>query len=109
MKIALYIEDGLEQIVLTPETETERGIIERLHDESRDLSIKRGQFYRCQGGWTRWTQGYGGSPYYSDEKLDESTMIVLRKTQKTERGAQQPPPSDHQSDISAAETGVVHK
>jgi hypothetical protein len=32
MKIALYIEDGLEQIVLTPETETERGIIGKLSD-----------------------------------------------------------------------------
>lgn len=32
MKIALYIEDGLEQIVLTPETETEKGIIGKMHD-----------------------------------------------------------------------------
>ena len=53
MKIALYIEDGLEQIVLTPETETEKGIVGKMHDNSRTLSIYRGGFYPCMGGWTR--------------------------------------------------------
>lgn len=43
MKIALYIDDGVEQIVLTPETETERGIVGKLHDGSRggDKMAKR--------------------------------------------------------------------
>ena len=77
MKIALYVEDGLEQIVLTPESETEQGILGKLHDGSRDLSIKRGEFYACQGGWTRHRKTYH-SPYYSDPPNDESTMIVLR-------------------------------
>ncbi len=34
MKIALYIKDGLEQIVLTPETETETAILGKLHDQA---------------------------------------------------------------------------
>lgn len=67
MKIALYIEDGLEQIVLTPDSDTEAAILKKLDDGSRELSIKSGSFYACQGGWMR--QG-------SDDK---STMIVLRK------------------------------
>lgn len=66
MKIALYIEDGLEQIVLSPESDTERGIIGKLHDGSRELSIKKGSFYECQGGWVRQSQN------------ENSTMIVLR-------------------------------
>lgn len=66
MKIALYIEDGLEQIVLTPESETEKGIVGKLHDGSRALSIQRGSFYECRGGWVRQSQN------------DDSTMIVLR-------------------------------
>jgi hypothetical protein len=66
MKIALYIEDGLEQIVLTPEGETEKAILGKLHDGSRELSIKQGEFYPCQGGWTR----HGTS--------DNSTIVVLR-------------------------------
>lgn len=70
MKIALYIEDGLEQIVLTPETPTEKGIVGKLHDGSRVLSIKRGEFYACQGGWVR---------HHSER--NESTMIVLRSVE----------------------------
>lgn len=67
MKIALYIEDGLEQIVLTPESDTEKDILGKLHDGSRELSIKKGSFYECRGGWMR--NGVSGDP---------STMIVLR-------------------------------
>jgi len=72
MKVALYIADGLEQIVLTPETDSEKGIVGKLHDNSRTLSIKRGSFYQCNGGWTR----HGISD-------DESTMIVLRPIDPT--------------------------
>lgn len=66
MKIALYIEDGLEQIVLTPESDTERAIVGKLHDGSRELSIKQGSFYECRGGWVRQSEN------------DDSTIIVLR-------------------------------
>lgn len=67
MKIALYIEDGLEQIVLTPESDTEKGILGKLHDGTRSLEIKRGSFYACQGGWVR------------QDTEDKSSIIVLRK------------------------------
>lgn len=69
MKIALYIEDGLEQIVLTPEGDTEKNILGKLHDGTRTLSIHKGQFYPCAGGWTRHRD-----PGYTQD----STMIVLR-------------------------------
>lgn len=68
MRVALYIENGLEQIVLTPETESEKGIIGKLHDGSRELSIRRGSFYACVGGWVRQAQ-----------HDNDSTMIVLRQ------------------------------
>jgi hypothetical protein len=80
VKIALYIEDGLEQIVLTPESETEDGILGKLHDGTRTMSIERGEFYACRGGWTRWKKKYH-SIYGSDEPNDESTIIVLRKSE----------------------------
>lgn len=67
MKIAFYSEDGLDQIVLTPETATERAMLDKVHDGDPDLSVKRGSFYHCQGGWTR------------QSAADDSTMIVLRK------------------------------
>jgi len=67
MKIALYIEDGLEQIVLTPQSDTERAILNKLHDRSREFEMKKGSFYECQGGWVR------------NSTSDTSTMIVLRE------------------------------
>lgn len=76
MKIALYIEDGLEQIVLTPTSDTEKAILEKIHDGSRQMSLKRGEFYGCRGGWTRHKKQYL-LPYGGDEPNDESTMIIL--------------------------------
>lgn len=70
MKIALYIEDGLEQIVLTPQSDTEKAILGKLHDGSRNLGVCKGQFYACQGGWVRHRDG-----------VADSTMIVLRPTE----------------------------
>jgi hypothetical protein len=78
MKIALYIEDGLEQIVLTPESETEKGILGKLHDGSRELQILKGSFYDCQGGWKRYGQHYQSAMYGGSESNDQSTMIALR-------------------------------
>jgi hypothetical protein len=69
MKIALYIEDGLEQVVLTPQTDTEKSILAKIHD--RELTIHTGEFYSCIGGWTR--RGSGNS----------STILVLRERRDT--------------------------
>ena len=65
MKIALYIAEGIDQIVLTPESLHETAILGKLTDGSRQMTIKKGEFYACQGGWTR--HGLGGA----------STIIVL--------------------------------
>lgn len=67
MKIALYIEDGREQIVLTPQSDTENALLAKLHEESTQLHVKRGSFYACRGGWTR--QGLD----------DDSTILVLER------------------------------
>lgn len=84
MKIALYIEDGLEQIVLTPETETEKGIVGKLHNATRHLEIKQGQFYDCNGGWKR----HADTPMYrstlSGQATDQSTILVLRELPKVQ-------------------------
>lgn len=72
MKIALYIEEGLEQIVLTPQSPTEKDILSKMHDGTRSFELKRGSFYACRGGWVR-----NGSD-------DDSTMIVLQQVQAAE-------------------------
>ena len=84
MKIALYIEDGLEQIVLTPESDTEKGILGKMHDGSRQLDIKKGSFFTCQGGWTRHGIHKVHNLYGRSEEHDESTMIILRAAHQGE-------------------------
>lgn len=84
MKIALYIEDGLEQIVLTPESDTEKAILGKIHDGSRSIELKRGSFYECRGGYARYTPSYMTSAEFapSHRQSDDSTMIVLRPASK---------------------------
>lgn len=88
MKIALYIEDGLEQIVLTPQSETEKAILGKLSDGSRELSIHHGSFFECRGGWQRYAPSYmtDGVYFPSERQSDESTMIVLRPMPRIEAG-----------------------
>lgn len=78
MRTAFYIEDGLEQIVLTPETEHEKKMLALLHGD-RDISIKSGSFYECRGGYVRQRGGWNGGIYGNSERSDdESTMLVMR-------------------------------
>jgi hypothetical protein len=69
VKISLFIEDGRDQIILTPQSDHEKSLLGKLKDIYENgqgsLSIRRGTFYHCQGGWTR--QGPG----------DESVIIVM--------------------------------
>lgn len=69
MNIALYIEDGRSQIVLTPQSDHEKallGELKNMYENGRgNLAIRHGEFYPCQGGWTRQREGTA------------STMIVM--------------------------------
>lgn len=78
MKIALYIEDGLEQLVLTPESKIERNILAKMHDASRELKIVRGQFYDCNGGWKRHAERrFERVEFRPGDDSDDSTIVVL--------------------------------
>lgn len=77
MKIAFYMQDGLEQLVLTPESEREKKMLALLHQDDRSLEIKRGAFYECRGGWVRFS-GNGLNAERNVTTDDDSTMLVLR-------------------------------
>jgi hypothetical protein len=53
MKTAIYIENGATQIVLTPESDFEERAISGIATEDQEITIYRGGFYKCQGGWVR--------------------------------------------------------
>lgn len=53
MKTAIYIEDGVVQLVLTPESDFEKNAVKSFADKPVDVKIFQGGFYDCRGGWTR--------------------------------------------------------
>jgi hypothetical protein len=53
VKTAIYIEDGVTQLVLTPETQFEKDACGTLFDKPLQAKIYEGSFYECHGGWTR--------------------------------------------------------
>lgn len=52
MKIAYYVEEGTEQLVLTPENDYEKQMLSVLDDPAK-IEIHKGSFYTCMGGWVR--------------------------------------------------------
>lgn len=67
MRIALYMENGIDQVILTPDTEKERAIIAAVFDGDSEISVHKGSFYECRGGWVR-------------EGIDKtSTILVLKR------------------------------
>lgn len=53
MKTAVYIEDGVVQLVLTPENEFEKNVVKSFENKSTVTEVKAGGFYDCHGGWAR--------------------------------------------------------
>ena len=74
MKTAIYIEDGDVQLVLTPQNEWEENALKSFGD-NMSVSVMRGAFYACSGGWHRHTIRYGMEP-------DERSLILRVQSDK---------------------------
>lgn len=77
MKTAIYIEDGVTQLVITPESEWEKSALKSMKcDQGIEAKIFRGTFYDCAGGWIRQTAiKHGSNAYTTGDHEDESLMI----------------------------------
>jgi len=53
MKTAIYVEDGVKQIVLTPENDFEKEVVDDFQNENLTVRIISGSFYNCNGGFVR--------------------------------------------------------
>jgi hypothetical protein len=89
MKTAIYIEDGVVQLVITPETVFEKGAMKTFEDQSITAKIFTGSFYDCRGGWVRQADfSAGGRQRYGDKNSDTSLIIktvnVKNKSAKDE-------------------------
>lgn len=78
MKTAIYIEEGVLQLVITPETDYERKVIQMFEDKPFEAEIYSGSFYSCQGGWIRQDRGDDNS------LILKATMEVAEQPQTKE-------------------------
>jgi len=83
MKTAVYEEDGIMQLVLTPETDFEKDALERFDRCKIHAEITMGAFYDCQSGWIR--QKEIRRDYISGDRWsqhDHSLIIKMDDTMK---------------------------
>jgi len=74
MKTAIYIEDGVVQLVMTPETEFEKNSIKIFQDKPVDVKLFSGSFYDCRGGWVRQNNYYDYNMYGGAQ--DDNSLIL---------------------------------
>lgn len=75
MKMAIYIEDGAVQLVLTPESEFEKSAMSTFYDKPLAAKIFQGAFYDCRGGWVRQKDYYAPMGGYASDRSDRSLML----------------------------------
>lgn len=51
MKVALYIEDGMMQLALSPQNEWEKNVLRNITEHAKNVTIHRAEFYRTGGGY----------------------------------------------------------
>lgn len=73
MKTAIYIEDGVQQVVLTPESEFEKAALFAFVGKEMKAEAFKGAFYDCRGGWVRQSRHFPAS--YDDEP---PTSLILK-------------------------------
>ncbi len=80
MKTAIYIEDGVVQLVLTPEGEFEKNAISTFQDKPLAAKIFDGTFYDCRGGWVRQAEYFPGAALRGRDQ----SLIVRIEDEKPE-------------------------
>jgi len=80
MKTAIYIEDGVVQLVITPETKFEKNALTTFEEKPLLAKIFSGSFYDCRGGWVRQDDYY--SPSHIDTDRNEKSIIIQIKKEK---------------------------
>ncbi len=84
MKTAIYIEDGVLQVVLTPESGFEKNAIDAITDKSFTTEIIEGSFYDCRGGWVRQKSYVKGNNINGGFLNDKSLIIKASKGENNE-------------------------
>jgi hypothetical protein len=84
MKSAIYIEQGITQFVLTPESDIDKQVLDQI-EKAKGMNTCRGSFYECRGGWMRYKERQGYSPYGLNASSDDSLIFMVREVKETEQ------------------------
>ena len=81
MKTAIYIEDRVVQLVITPESEFEKNALSTFQEKPLEAKLFSGSFYDCRGGWVRQNAYHGYSNAYGNQwdSKDASLILVARE------------------------------
>lgn len=80
MKTAIYIEDGVVQLVITPETDFEKNALSSFEQRPLEAQIFPGAFYDCRGGWVRQSAHYMDTYGHGNDK-----SLILRIAEPKQR------------------------
>lgn len=83
MKTAIYIEDGVVQLVITPESKFEKNALSSFQEKPLGAEIFAGSFYDCRGGWARQT-AHNPSMQSFNKPEDKSLIIRIKTENKQE-------------------------
>ena len=77
MKTAIYIEDGVTQLVITPESDFEKSTLKMMGDGEVEAKMHIGTFYDCRGGWVRQSQYNAHMHDLSSDQGDKSLILKV--------------------------------
>lgn len=81
MKTAIYIEDGVVQLVITPESDFEKNALSTFQEKPLDAKIFAGSFYDCRGGWVKqsnYITKIMTNPMVVGQNEDKSLIIQIK-------------------------------
>lgn len=84
MKTAIYIEDGVVQLVITPESEFEKSALRSFEGNPIAAKVFAGTFYDCRGGWVRQAEHYSSSVFAGTDNNDRSLILRMETVEKEE-------------------------
>jgi len=76
MKTAIYIEDGVVQLVITPESDFEKNALSTMREKRLGATIFDGSFYDCRGGWIRQTEYYNQHLHGISRDSEDKSLII---------------------------------
>jgi hypothetical protein len=88
MKTAIYIADGVTQLVLTPETDYERSVLDTLGNGEQRAKMFKGSFYECSGGWVRQTSSFSSD--YSGYNRERDSSLIVRVDRESPVSSEHP-------------------